>query len=45
MRSPGVEEMHEVPSMRARIVAVKGVPVEQVEMTPERPGRCAAIGA
>ena len=32
---PGVEAVHEVPSMRVRIVAVKGVPVDQVETTPE----------
>jgi putative ABC transport system permease protein len=31
----GVESMHEVPSLRARIVAVKGVPVDQVVTTPE----------
>jgi putative ABC transport system permease protein len=27
---PGVTEMHQVPSLRARIVAIKGVPVDQV---------------
>jgi putative ABC transport system permease protein len=27
---PGVTDMHQVPSLRARIVAVKGVPVDQV---------------
>jgi putative ABC transport system permease protein len=32
---PGVQEMHDVPSMRARIVAVNGVPAEQVQATPE----------
>jgi putative ABC transport system permease protein len=32
---PGVEEMQQVPSMRARIVAVKGVPVERVAASPE----------
>ncbi|WP_428487080.1 ABC transporter permease [Rhodopila sp.] len=32
---PGVHDMHEVPSMRARVVAVKGVPVEQVVTTPD----------
>jgi putative ABC transport system permease protein len=31
----GAQDMHEVPSMRARIVAVKGVPAEQAETTPE----------
>ncbi len=31
----GVHEIHEVPSMRARIVAVKGVPAEQVRTTSE----------
>ncbi|HEX3576658.1 MAG TPA: FtsX-like permease family protein, partial [Rhodopila sp.] len=32
---PGVENMHQVPSLRARIVAVKGVPVDQVVTTPD----------
>jgi putative ABC transport system permease protein len=32
---PGVEAIHEVPSLRARIVAVRGVPVDQVVTTPE----------
>jgi putative ABC transport system permease protein len=32
---PGVEDMHQVPSLRARVVAVKGVPVDQVVTTPE----------
>ena len=32
---PGVEAIHQVPSLRARIVAVKGVPVDQVVTTPE----------
>src|SRR4029079_5406224 len=32
---PGVEELREVPSMRARIVAVNGVPAEQVQATPD----------
>jgi putative ABC transport system permease protein len=32
---PGVQEMHQVPSLRARIVAVKGVPVDQVVTTPD----------
>jgi putative ABC transport system permease protein len=31
---PGVTDMHEVPSLRARIVALKGVPVEQVHVKP-----------
>jgi putative ABC transport system permease protein len=31
----GVREVRQVPSMRARIVAVKGVPVENVVTTPE----------
>ena len=26
---PGVQDMHQVPSLRARIVAVNGVPAEQ----------------
>ena len=32
---PGVEAMHQVPSMRVRIVAVKGVPVDKAVTTPE----------
>jgi putative ABC transport system permease protein len=32
---PGVQDMHQVPSLRARIVAVKGVPAEQAVTTPE----------
>ena len=32
---PGVEEMRQVPSMRARIVAVNGVPADQVQATPD----------
>jgi len=32
---PGVEDLRQVPSLRVRIVAVKGVPVEQVVTTPE----------
>jgi putative ABC transport system permease protein len=32
---PGVEEMREVPSLRARIVAVNGIPADQVHATPE----------
>ena len=32
---PGVEQVAEVPSLRARIVAVNGVPAEQVHATPE----------
>jgi putative ABC transport system permease protein len=31
----GVESMHQVPSLRARVVAVKGVPVDQVATTPD----------
>jgi putative ABC transport system permease protein len=31
----GVESMHQVPSLRARVVAVKGVPVDQVVTTPD----------
>ncbi len=31
---PGLPEMHDVPSLRARIVAVKGVPVDQVKVDP-----------
>ncbi len=32
---PGVKDMHQVPSLRARVVAIKGVPVDQVVTTPE----------
>jgi putative ABC transport system permease protein len=32
---PGVEEVRRVPSLRARVAAVKGVPVERVQVTPE----------
>lgn len=32
---PSVSEVKHVPSMRARIVALNGVPVEQVQTTPE----------
>jgi putative ABC transport system permease protein len=32
---PGVEEMLQVPSMRARVVAVNGVPAEAVTASPE----------
>ncbi|HEX3991563.1 MAG TPA: FtsX-like permease family protein, partial [Acetobacteraceae bacterium] len=32
---PGVTEMHQVPSLRARIVAVKGIPAEKAVTTPE----------
>jgi len=32
---PGVQDMQQVPSMRARIVAVNGVPAEQVQATPD----------
>ncbi len=32
---PGTSDLRDVPSLRARIVAVKGVPVEQVRTTPE----------
>ncbi len=32
---PGVQEVREVPSLRARIVAVGGVPAEQVQATPD----------
>jgi putative ABC transport system permease protein len=33
--APGVQEMHQVPSMRARIVAVKGVPAENAVTTAD----------
>jgi len=33
--SRGVEEVQQVPSLRARIVAVNGVPADQVKATPE----------
>ena len=32
---PGVSDIRQVPSLRARIVAVNGVPVEQVQATPD----------
>ena len=32
---PGVESMEQVPSLRARVVAVKGVPVDRVVTTPD----------
>ncbi|HET6607874.1 MAG TPA: FtsX-like permease family protein [Rhodopila sp.] len=32
---PGHPEMHDVPSLRARVVAVKGVPIDQVKTTPD----------
>ena len=32
---PGVSEIHEVPSLRARVIAIKGVPVERADVTPE----------
>ncbi len=31
---PGTTDLHQVPSMRARIVALKGVPVDQVHVKP-----------
>jgi putative ABC transport system permease protein len=32
---PGVSDLHEVPSLRARLVAVNGVPADEVQATPE----------
>jgi putative ABC transport system permease protein len=32
---PGVQDLHQVPSMRARIVAVNGTPVEQMRVTAD----------
>jgi putative ABC transport system permease protein len=32
---PGTRDLRDVPSLRARIVAVKGVPVDRVQTTPE----------
>jgi putative ABC transport system permease protein len=32
---PGVTEIRDVPSLRARVVAIKGVPVEQADVTAE----------
>jgi putative ABC transport system permease protein len=32
---PGVEDLQQVPSLRARIVAVNGVPADQVRATPD----------
>jgi predicted lysophospholipase L1 biosynthesis ABC-type transport system permease subunit len=34
-KQPGVRSFEEQPSMRARIVAINGVPVEQAKVTPE----------
>jgi putative ABC transport system permease protein len=34
VRAQGVTDFHQVPSLRARIVALKGVPVDQVHVTP-----------
>jgi len=33
--SPGVESVEQVPSMRARLVAVNGIPAEKVKATPD----------
>ncbi len=32
---PGVQDLHQVPSLRARVVAVKGIPVGRVVTTPD----------
>ncbi len=32
---PGVDDIHEVPSLRARLISVRGVPAEEVKATPE----------
>ena len=32
---PGVSDFHQVPSLRARVVALKGVPVDQVQVSPD----------
>jgi putative ABC transport system permease protein len=32
---PGVRDVHEVPSLRARIVALRGVPVDRVHVAPD----------
>ncbi len=32
---PGAVTLHEAPSLRARIVAIKGVPVDQVQVAPD----------
>lgn len=32
---PGVTDIHEVPSLRARLVAVNGVPADEVQATPQ----------
>jgi putative ABC transport system permease protein len=32
---PGVSDIRDVPSLRARVVAIKGVPVDQADVTPE----------
>lgn len=36
MASPGARDLETVPNMRGRIAKVKGVPSEQVEVTPEQ---------
>jgi putative ABC transport system permease protein len=35
VRAQGVTDFHQVPSLRARIVALKGVPVDQVHVAPD----------
>ena len=42
-RHPGTADLHQVPSLRARIVSLKGVPVDQVHVKPGSEWRCAAI--
>src|ERR1700722_2869497 len=32
---PGVSDIQDVPSLRARVVAIKGVPVDQADVTPD----------
>ena len=32
---PGTSDIQDVPSLRARVVAIKGIPVEQADVTPE----------
>ena len=45
MAQPGVAEMQQVPSLRARIVAVNGVPPTRCMPPPTPAGRCAATVA
>ena len=43
-KDPGVIHTNNTPMLRARVVAVKGVPSEKVKASPEREGRNPATG-